>query len=200
MSLRFRYLAWALVPCLALGPYASSSAAVEPRYTYGEIGYVNVDLDHVDADGDGYALGGSYALHRNIHLLAGYQDIGVGGGRDADALSLGAGLNFPLRPGLDGIGRLYWIDSEIDMRSGNRSDTGWGVEAGFRTMIDPKLELNGFLRRLDIYSEKETTVVMGGLYGLTSNFAVGGELELSGDVTAFFLKARLYFNPPRQMR
>ncbi|MCK6372292.1 MAG: outer membrane beta-barrel protein [Gammaproteobacteria bacterium] len=197
MMLRLELTAWALLPCLGL---CLPAFAAEPRYTYAEIGYLNVDFDDLDEDGDGFGIGGSYALHRNFHLVAEYQDIDLGGSRDANALALGAGINYALRPGLDAVGRVRWIDSEVDVGSRNEDDSGYGLEGGIRTMINPQLELNGFVRYTDIYGESDTSLAFGGLYGISNNIALGGELELSDDVTALFLQARVYFNPPRQMR
>ncbi|MCC7257158.1 MAG: hypothetical protein IT486_02185 [Gammaproteobacteria bacterium] len=48
--------------------------SAEPRYTYGEIGYINADYDDIDEDGDGLGLGGSFAIHRNVHLVVDYLD------------------------------------------------------------------------------------------------------------------------------
>ena len=46
----------------------------EPRYTYLEAGYVDIDLNDVDADGDGFALGGSLALGDAFYLAGSYAD------------------------------------------------------------------------------------------------------------------------------
>jgi hypothetical protein len=197
MTLRFKHAAWALASCLAVPGVLQ---AAEPRYTYGEIGYVNADFDDIDEDGDGYGLGGSYALHRNVHLLAGYQDIDLGGNNDYNSLLLGVGANFALRPGLDAVGRVAWINAEVDVGPINEDDDGYGLEAGVRMMINPQLELNGFARYVDVGSEDDTSLVIGGLYEIARNVAVGADLEFSDDVTSFFLKARLYFNPPAQIR
>ncbi len=199
MPLRFKHAAWALVPCFGLALPVPSQAAAEPRYTYGEIGYINADFDDIDEDGDGYGIGGSYALHRNFHLVAGYQDIELGGNNDYNSLLLGAGANFPLRPGLDAVGRAAWINSEVDVGPVSDDEDGYGLEGGVRMMINPQLELNGFARYVDL-DEDDTSLVIGGLYEIARNVAVGADLEFSDDVTSFFLKARLYFNPPAQLR
>lgn len=198
MPMRLTHAAAALCAAASLAP-ALAQAAAEPRYTYAEIGYVNADYDDIDVDGDGLALGGSYALHRNVHLLAEYQDIDLDGNADASALSLGAGVNFPLRKGMDFIGRLRWIDAEVDVGPYSDDEDGYSLEAGLRTMINPQLELDGSLKYTDI-EDDDTSFVLGALYEFTPVFALGGDIELSDDYTAFFLKVRAYFNPPWQMR
>lgn len=200
MPQRFKHAAWALVPCLGLALPALSQAAAEPRYTYGELGYVNADFDDIDEDGDGWGLGGSYAVHRNFHIIAGYQDVDLGGSNDYNSLALGVGVNYALRPGLDAIGRVGWVNVEVDVGPFNEDDDGYVVEGGVRTMINPQLELNGFVRYLDVGNEDDTSLVLGGLYGIANNVAVGADVEFSDDVTTFFLKARLYFDPFAQIR
>jgi hypothetical protein len=189
-----------LIAATALTWSAFAQAAAEPRYTYVEGGYLNVDYDDIDVDGDGLFLGGSYALHKNVHLLAEYQDADLDGDADANALLLGVGANLPLRPGLDFVGRLRWINQEIEYGNQSNDEDGYGLEAGIRAMINPQLELDGSIKYVDIDDEDDTSFVIGGLYELTSSFALGGDIELSDDYTAFFLKARYYFAAPWQIR
>ena len=200
MPTRFKHAAGTLIAATALAWSAFAQAAAEPRYTYVEGGYTNVDYDDIDVDGDGFALGGSYALHRNVHLLADYQDVDLDGNADANALALGVGANFPLRQGLDLVTRLRWINQEIEVGNQSNDEDGYGFEAGLRAMINPQLELDGSIRYVDIDDEDDTSIVIGGLYELTSNFALGGDIELSDDYTAIFLKARYYVSAPWPLR
>lgn len=200
MPMRLKHSAGMLIAATALTWSAFAQAAAEPRYTYVEGGYVNVDYDDLDVDGDGFFIGGSYALHKNVHLLADYQDYDFDGNADGNALSLGFGANFPLRQGLDFIGRLRYVETEIEVGNQSNDEDGYGLEAGLRAMINPQLELDGSIKYVDIDDEDDTSFVIGGLYELTSNFALGGDIELSDDYTAFFLKARYYFNAPWQLR
>lgn len=199
MSLRFKHAVWMLVPVAGLALPALSQAAAEPRYTYVEGGWLHVDFDDINEDGDGWGIGGSYAFHKNFHAFLDYQDIDLDGSSDASIAGFGVGVDLPLRPGLDFVGRLRWIDQEIDVGANNNNDNGYGVEAGFRVMINPQLELNGAVRYVDV-NENDTTLDFGAMYELAHNFALGGDIEFSNDVTAFFLKARVYFDAPTLMR
>lgn len=199
MPMQIRHAVGMLLASAGLAAPLLSQAAAEPRYTYGEIGYINADFDDIDADGDGFGLGASYAFHKNFHALVEYQDLDLDGDADANSLALGVGGNFPLRPGLDFVGRLRWINQEVDVGSQSNDEDGYGLEAGIRMMINPQLEIDSSIKYVDI-EEDDTSFVIGGLYELTPVFALGGDVELSDDYTAVFLKARFYFNPPAQIR
>jgi hypothetical protein len=200
MTVRFNIKARLLVPCLMLALPALGVAADEPRYTYAELGYVNTDFDDIDVDGDGFRLDASYALHRNVHLVAEYEDTDLDRGIDAEVWNAGIGLNFPLRPGLDAVGRARYIDFQLDTPgSGDPDEDGYGLEGLVRAMIGPQLEINGGVRYVDI-EDDETSLVVGGLYEMAKNFAISAELDLGDDVTTIFIGGRLYLNPPRQLR
>ena len=200
MSLRFKHAVWMLVSVVGLSLPAPSRAAAEPRYTYIEGGWIHADFDNVNEDGDGWGIGGSYAFHKNFHFVADYQDIDLGGSNDASALTFGIGGNLPLRSGLDAVGRVRWVHEEIDAGNSDHDDDGYGLEAGLRLIINPQLELDGSVNYVDVGDSDNTSFVIGGLYEIANNFALGGDIEFSDDVTALFLKARFYFNPPSQMR
>jgi hypothetical protein len=182
-----------LIASLVVALPVFAQAASEPRYTYAEIAYVNLDFDDIDVDGDGFGLGGSYALHPNIHAVADYYDVDLDGNADAQAVSFGAGVNFPFRPGLDGVARLRWIEQEVDVGPFSDDVDGYGLEAGLRTMINPRLELNGGIDYVDLDDEDDTSFFFGALYDVVPNFALGGDIEISDDATVLVLKGRFYF-------
>jgi hypothetical protein len=194
MPVRIKHALWTLLPCLALAVPAVAQAA-SPRYTYAEIGYVNADFDDVDDDGDGFLVGGSLAVHPNVHLVADYQDIGLSGDNDFSAYTLGAGFNYSLSPSLDGVLRLRYVSAEFDGRFGDNDEDGYGFDAVLRAMVSPRLELNGGLRYVDVFDDN-TSLVLGAFYDVIPNLAIGGELEFSDDFTGLFLKGRYYFGSP----
>jgi hypothetical protein len=197
MALRIKHAVCTLVPVLVLALPAISQAATQPRYTYFEGGWVNVDFDDIDEDGDGFEVGGSVAIHPNFHIVADYADIDLSGNADATVYSIGIGGNLPLRQGLDGIGRVRWINEEIDVGPGEIDEDGYGLEFGLRAMINPRLELNGGVKYVDV-DDDNTSLYVGGLYDVVNNFALGADFEFSDDVTTFFLKGRYYFALGRQ--
>ncbi len=200
MRSTLRHAPLALLAAFALALPFAAAAADAPDYTYIQGGYLNVDFDDFNLDGDGFAVGGSYALHKNVHLLADYQSVELDGDADFSAFSIGGGINYPLRTGFDLVGRLRFIDAEIDGPGGD--DTGFQLEAGARLMINPRLELNGALRHTDVTEALDgtTSVVLGGSFEVIDNLTLGGDLELSDDLTTFFLRARWHFDPRWQVR
>lgn len=200
MSVRYKFLARLAASCLLLALPGLASAAAEPRYTYGELGYVNWDFDDIDEDGDGFRLAGSYALHQRVHLVAGYEDVDLSDNVDLSAWNFGIGVNVPLRPGLDAVGRVRYVDFELDTPgSGDPDEDGYQLEGLVRTMINTQLELNGGVRYTDI-DDSDTQLVIGALYEVARNFAISGELAFGDDITTLFIGGRFYFDPPRQMR
>jgi hypothetical protein len=198
MALRIKHAVWVLLAALGLAAQAVAQTAAQPRYTYIEGGWLNVDFDDINEDGDGFGVGGSLAFHPNFHLVADYADIDLDGGADATIFSIGVGGNLPLRAGLDGIGRVRWINEEVDVPGGEIDEDGFGLEFGLRAMINPRLELDGGIKYVDV-EDDNTSLYIGGLYDIVSNFALGADIEFSDDVTIFFLKGRYYF-PTAQRR
>jgi hypothetical protein len=195
MPTRIKHAAWMLASCLALPGLAA--AAAEPQYTYVEASYLNTDFDNY-GDGDGFQLGGSYALNRNFHVVASYQSTDLDRNADYNAFSIGAGVNYPLRPGLDLVGRARFISASLD-QPGDDDEDGYSLEGLMRVMINPQLELNGGILYEDVYDDN-TALEIGGLYEVAKNVSVGAGLVFSDDTTAFNVGVRFYFAPPAQLR
>jgi hypothetical protein len=173
---------------------AAWAGPAEPLYTYGEIGFAHTDIGN-GIDGDGLGLRGSYALHPNWHVVAGFEALGLSGSTDATLFNIGLGFNAPFRPGLDGVLRMNFVHANVDPPGpGSRDEDGFAFEALLRVMINPVFEVNGGVRYLDLDSSN-TAVKIGALYEITNNFAVGGDLAVSGDGTSVFVGGRLYFDP-----
>lgn len=197
MAARIRQATWMLVSCLGMVLPGLAPAAVEPGYTYVEAGYLHTDFDR-HGDGSGLLAGGSYALNRNIHAVAAYETADLDHEADYSAVSVGLGLNLPLRPGLDLVGRARFINADVD-RPGDDDETGFSLEGLARVMINPQLELNGGVLYEDVF-DSNTALELGAVYEVVKNVAIGAGLAVSDDVTRFNLGVRFYFTPPAQLR
>ena len=165
----------------------------EPRYTYLEAGYVDIDLNDVDADGDGFALGGSLALGDAFYLAGSYADYDLNFGIDAQELLLGVGYHYGLSSGLDLVAEGGYAHTEIDTQFGDFDDSGLYLSGGLRWMALERLELNGRVRYVDLDDSGDgTALLLGGLFHVTPDLALGGGVELSDDSDVYNIGFRLY--------
>ena len=134
-----------------------------------------------------------------VHVFAGYStseleifDIDV----DYDTLDIGLGVNYPISPVVDLVGRISLVEVEAEIDGfGSEDESGYGPSAGVRAMVTEQLELNGFVNYFDLGSDADdTTVEIGTLYNFTEMFAAGLSAEFGGDVRAFTVGVRLYID------
>lgn len=179
---------------------AGSTIAAELDYNYAELRYIDTELDAgaVDVDGDGFELGGSLELTEAVHLFGNFRTLDFGAGIDVSAFEVGGGYVMPLNNGADLIGRLSYIDGEIDTPFGDEDDSGFGFSAGMRNMFTPQIEGRAFVNYTDLdESGSETSFELAGDYFLNDQIALGASLELGDDVTTWTLGARWYFGAVR---
>lgn len=190
MNVRVSNCAAALL--LAALPFAGQAA--EPRYTYAEAGYFDFDFDDVDVDGDGFSIGGSLALTELLHVTASYAD-GETDRFDLDysQLELALGLNVKLQPGLDVVGRVGYVDVEVDTPFGDADEDGYSLEGLLRWMATEQLELDAGVKYVDL-DGSDTAFVAGALFSITENLALGAGLSVSDDITRWTLGGRYYFD------
>lgn len=180
----------------AAGPaLAAQPGTGDLRYTYVEGGYLNVDLDDFDEDGDGFFLGGSVLVVDQLFLTADYDYADFDGGIDARTLDLGVGIRLPAAPGADVVFSGGYVDAEVETRFGDFDDDGYFVTGGMRWMVTPQVELNGGLKYVDLdESGDDLAVQFGGLVTVRPNLAVLGEIELADDADSIAIGLRYYFN------
>lgn len=177
------------------------SQAATLGYTYVEAGYGETDLDDVDADGEGYRISGSLAIGPAYHIIAEYvtADLELDNTNfdvNVDTISVGFGYNFPISPKADVIGRILYVDSEVEVDgpfiSGEGDDSGVGIQARLRGEVAEGLEVEGGIDYVDVFDE-ETSLVLEGRYFLTEILALGGGVEISDDSTTYGIALRLKF-------
>ncbi len=176
----------------------SAVAADGPRYTYGEIGYSNVDFDNFSEDAELFNAAGSLAVTDRVHLIAGYSNGSIDASNvnvDLESATIGAGLNFPLNPTVDLVADLAYAWAKVDANNfGSEDDDGYAVNVGLRAMLTPQFELNGGGTYVDI-SDDNTALYVGAAFNFTHMFALTGNVSVGDNATAYSVGVRLYFEP-----
>ena len=54
--------------------FSAAASAEGFNYNYLSVGYGNTDFDGLNADGDGFVFGGSFAINDSLHAFAGFED------------------------------------------------------------------------------------------------------------------------------
>ena len=169
-------------------------------YNYVFLGYGNTDFDVLDADGDGFSLGGSYGFTDSLHGFAGYDaadldNNGIGLSVDAKRWQAGIGYNTSVSGTIDMFARLSYESLDLNPPGpGNFDDSGYGLGVGMRFAASEALELNAGISYVD-YDDAgdDTSFEAGGLYNITDAIAVGFGAEWSDDVSSYLVSGRFYF-------
>lgn len=167
-------------------------------YSYVELGWINSEIDDLNADGDGFGIRGSMEFTPALHAFASYsdQDFDVGGTDvSGETLEIGAGYAWTLGPKLDVVGRLLYSDVSVDVPGfGGASDSGIGVGGYLRGKPMDRMELTGGLDLVD-YDESgsDTSFGIGARFFFTESFAAGADVSFNDDGTTYMLGGRFSF-------
>jgi hypothetical protein len=184
--MRWILAAVATVAALPLAAQADSRV----RYTYAELGYVNVDVDQADIDGDGFALRGSYALPNSLFLYGEFLDADLDFDTDFTNIEVGLGGHLTIERGIDLVGRVGIDNLEI----GRDDEDGLALAVGLRGKASGNLEFEGLVRYVDLGSDNDDTSLRGeGRYFFSPNGSVGVQLELGDELTTFGVFGRWTF-------
>ncbi len=185
---------------IGLLAFSATASAEGFSYNYLTLGYGNTDFDVIDADGDGFTLGGSYAFTNRIHGFIGYDTADLENVVDLNRLRVGVGYNTGLSDTADMYARLSYEDIDFDLPPaaaplvGDTDDSGYGLAVGVRFRATDALELNGGIKHVD-YSDigDDTGLEVGGIYNFNDTWSLGLQGEFSDDVSTYSLSGRFYF-------
>jgi hypothetical protein len=179
-----------------LGLSTGAFAANDLSYTYIEGSYLDIDVDDADADGDGFGIAGSVALTELFHVFGSFASAELDGPMgfdvDFDTFEFGAGVNYPLGNNLDAVGRLSYLNLEVDVPGfGNADDDGYGLYGGLRGRLTAPVELEGGISFADLdEGGDDTSFVLAGRYYFTDQWAAGLSADIGDDVTVWGLNVR----------
>lgn len=186
---------------LAAATLALSATAVAqtPSYNYFQAGYESVDIDDnvgINADGDGFTLGGSYVVADNWHIFGSYSTIGLDFSIDVNEIQLGGGYHTDISNKTSFFADLAWVRAEVEASGfGSVDDSGYGIAIGLRSNVTDRVELAGALSLVDFGDGGDSTAVSGAAwYQLNETFALGLTASIDDDVTSIGLGARAYFD------
>ena len=163
-------------------------------YNYLEASYHRADFDSLNADGDGFGLGGSIALSKNFHLFGSYAGQDIDSSADADGWNIGLGLNKSLTSLMDLLVQVSYQTTEVNSPVVGRTDNdGFGLRAGVRVGANEWIEVFGGLSYYDLDSGNETALDGGFLLNISQAFSIGVSGRWDDDVSVLSLNGRLYF-------
>lgn len=181
----------------ALGVLMLSSTmamAEGPSYNYIQGSFQQWDLDGggIDADGNGFAVGGSVAFGDSWHVFADYASAELDSFLDIDLIMIGGGYHVDLSSNTDVYAELGFAEADVQFFG---DDSGIVYRVGVRSMLEPNLELTASLGKMDLGDVDFGTEFAAGLwYTISGNLAVGAEARFADDVNRYGIGARLYFD------
>jgi opacity protein-like surface antigen len=180
---------------LALFVFSATAAAEDLKYNFIQGSYGQIEVEDVDADGDGFGIEGSVALTDRFHLFGGYTTADMDFGVDLNQLEAGVGFNSPIAETVDLIASLAYVSAEVEVPGfGSIDDSGYGLGLGLRAMVTPVLEVNGDIQYVDFGDGGDDTGFGAGfLYSFTERFAAGLSGDWSDDFSSYQLNARMLF-------
>ncbi len=176
------------VAILALSPIA---AVAGPGYDYVEAGYVNVKIDNGPTL-DGFGLRGSFSVNEQFHVTAHYIQTSDSPLTLSETMvALGYSMNLSDRA--DFVARAGWLQSRVKITGlGSATESGYMLQAGFRSMMSAEIELNGFVTHRDA-GGSETSLDLGGVYHFNQQFGASLGVSFSDDATIWTLGGRFSF-------
>lgn len=183
----------ALGAVLALGLGTQAFAADGLSYNLIEGGYVRGEIEDFDLKGDGFTIGGSFAIGENMFGFASVNDIDYDGGISSNLFNAGLGFNWALSPDLDLVSGVSWERIQVKASGVSVSDDGIGLNVGLRGRVD-RLELTGNVKYSDFgHDSNGFTVGASGRYYFTPAFAAGPDISHNSDGTNWGISFRYDF-------
>lgn len=181
----------------ALGLAGPAMATDGFSYSFVELGWINSEIDDLNADGDGFGIRGSMEFTPALHAFASYadQDFDVAGiDVSGETLQIGFGYAWSVSPKMDVVGRVSYNDITVDALGASADDSGIGLGGYLRGRPADRLELTGGIDLVD-YDESgsDTEFGVGARFFFTKSFAAGVDVEFNDDGTSYMLGGRFSF-------
>ena len=175
--------------------FSASANAEDFDYNYLTLGYGSVDFDDLGVDGNGFTLGGSYAMTDSYYAFFNYNAASLDADIDTTLWGAGFGYHRALSDQIDLVAELSYEYFELDIPlAPSIDDTGLGLAVGVRFAQSEKLELNAGINYVD-YSDggDDTGFELGALYSINDAYSVGLSGEWSDNISMYTLSGRFHF-------
>ena len=182
----------ALLCSVALLPLAAQADGLQ--YSYVEAGYVETDVDDVDASLDGFSLRGSFEITDDWFVFAGYTDQSYGG-LDLQDYGAGVGYAWSVADTTDLYGKLSYVRTEADIEGFSLDDDGYAVALGVRSLFGEHFELEASVDYSDLsLSGDDTNFGVGARWYFVKHFALGIEATTRRNATVLGANVRWAFD------
>ncbi|MFT4180118.1 MAG: diffusible signal factor-reguated Ax21 family protein [Thermomonas sp.] len=173
---------------LATLPFAASAQDSGLSYNHVQGGYVATNTDAGDADG--WGLGGSVAVHKNVHLFGTYANQKIDGTSvDFDQWRAGVGYNRAFSPKSDFVANVAY--DKFDAGSSAKLE-GYSIEAGVRSALAPKFEGYALLGYEDGHHyDGDAYGRLGGVVKINQTWGVAADVKFSGGDTQWLVGPRI---------
>ncbi len=178
-----KLLASAVLSILSFGAMAET-----PSFDNVEIGYASYDFDGLGTF-DGYQLKGSKQISDDFYIAGDYTDVSKSG-LDLALLTVGFGYKNDFSNTSSFFTELDYARLDI---GGGADDTGYELTVGIRSMFTEQIELKAAVEYLDIDNDDTTSMVLGGAYNLTDNFALFADYKYESDISSYGVGVRFNF-------
>jgi hypothetical protein len=149
---------------IALVFLAGTAHAQSVHWKYVQAGWGSVDPDRGTRE-DGLLVGGAFDLTKvPIHIFGEFNDLGRN-----DVWQLGGGWHGLLGQRADLFADGAFYDADVD--------DGFRVRFGVRWMLNPRLELNGYLSWTELDFSDNKSASVNAVFDFTNRFAIGGGFE-----------------------
>ena len=175
---------------------SAPALADTPKWNYAEAGWQRIDIDEsgIDADADGFGIGGAFELADSWHVLASYQTADFDFGIDFDQLTIGGGYHTAITDTTEFVADLSYVRVEASAGGSSADDDGLAGRIGLRSMLTDQFELAGFITQTELDDSGGDTAIGGqAWYSFTPMFAAGANVSFSDDVTQYGIGFRVYF-------
>ena len=124
-------------------------------------------------DGDGFGVKGRALVADQVFLHGEYQSVEYDSNLELDQLRAGLGLFSPLNASTNLVGKVEYINADLDAGPGSDDENGFGVHGGVEIGLSREISLVGTVGYVDI----------GDFNG--PEFLIGGRLQPNPNISVF---------------